>query len=108
MRPLMRKLTCMAVFLAVSGCVSGQQQTATDDNYCQGIGAVPGTQAYVQCRLQLQAQNVERSRRIGAAISDFSQNMQRNLDQQAQAQRAAQPITCVSQPTLGTVTTTCR
>lgn len=52
--------------LLLSGCAikehMQQRNAARDDATCQGYGALPGTEAYMNCRIQLDA-----SRRAAAA-----------------------------------------
>jgi hypothetical protein len=50
--------------LALTGCKSTEQRVAEDDGFCRSIGASPGSNAYIQCRLvQQQRQDVDRARR---------------------------------------------
>lgn len=50
--------------LALGGCKSAVERqaakTAEADGFCAGIGARPGSDAYVQCRLQLRAEEERR------------------------------------------------
>lgn len=47
----MRSIAALAL-LALTGCASQQQIAANDDATCQSYGAVPGSNAYIQCRMQ--------------------------------------------------------
>jgi hypothetical protein len=56
--------TC-ALALLLTGCVTTQeQQLAADAARCRSYGAAPGTQAHLQCRMEL-----DRQRQAGAAIA---------------------------------------
>ncbi len=48
-----RLLACLALCLAVSACVSGQDMDAADHQECINLGFVPGTEGYGNCRLKL-------------------------------------------------------
>jgi hypothetical protein len=48
--------------LALSACASPQQLAVVDDQACQSMGALPGSDAYLQCRL-IQQQRHDRQRR---------------------------------------------
>lgn len=37
----------------LSGCLTAADRMAADDSKCRSYGAVPGSQAYVACRTQL-------------------------------------------------------
>ncbi|PJG56618.1 hypothetical protein CVM73_03450 [Bradyrhizobium forestalis] len=53
----MRVVVILALGLSLGGCLTGEQliaeRNAKDDQKCQGYGARPGTDAYVNCRAQL-------------------------------------------------------
>lgn len=53
----MRVLVILAFSLSLSGCLTSEQlvaeRNAKDDQKCQSYGARPGTDAYVNCRAQL-------------------------------------------------------
>lgn len=46
----MKRAILLAFLLA--GCASRQELAADDDATCQSYGVQPGSQAYVQCRMQ--------------------------------------------------------
>ena len=50
-----RIILIIALALAVGGCAASRTITQDDDAVCKSIGASPGTNAYVQCRLAQQA-----------------------------------------------------
>lgn len=53
----MRVMAILALSLSLGGCLTSEQlvaeRNAKDDQKCQGYGARPGTDAYVNCRAQL-------------------------------------------------------
>lgn len=51
MKPVIT-MAALAAALTLSGCISGPIHAARDDEYCKGLGAKPGTELYIQCRLQ--------------------------------------------------------
>ena len=56
-------VTC-ALALLLTGCVTTREQLAADAARCRSYGAAPGTQAHLQCRMEL-----DRQRQAGAALS---------------------------------------
>lgn len=56
---MIRVLGIATLALGLAGCVSPQQQARTDDRDCQGMGARPGTDVYVQCRMFKQQQRAQ-------------------------------------------------
>ncbi len=52
-------ILCLLLIGALSGCKSAEQlaaeAAAADDQNCQLYGAVPGSQAYMDCRLNQRA-----------------------------------------------------
>lgn len=61
----------VALSFIISGCATGpspEQQAAIDDAKCQGFGAARGSAPYVQCRTQLEAENMANRSRVRAAI----------------------------------------
>ncbi|MFS8115186.1 hypothetical protein QD460_25970 [Rhizobium jaguaris] len=55
----------VAVTLSLSGCVSHAIHDKSDDANCQAYGAKPGTEMYMNCRLQTDANRS--AHRIAAA-----------------------------------------
>ncbi len=53
----MKRLLSAAAFLFVSSAFA-----QSDDAVCQSYGARPGTDVYVQCRMQLQQQHTDAAR----------------------------------------------
>lgn len=53
----MRVVAILAVSLSLGGCLTDEQliaeRNAKDDQKCQSYGARPGTDAYVNCRAQM-------------------------------------------------------
>ena len=51
----MTRAVLMIAVLFLAGCASREERaaryTALDDKKCQGLGAKPGTDIYIQCRL---------------------------------------------------------
>jgi hypothetical protein len=75
----------IAVTLILTGCQSSQQQAenaaaararidAAHDAKCQSYGAKPGTDAYVNCRVQLAEQQAQSDREL-MAIGAGAMNM---------------------------------
>lgn len=94
--------------LALVGCQSAGQYAVADDSYCASLGAKPGSDAYVQCRLTLRQQHAADQgagfRAAAAAIGGAGDGLA-----QAQAANAAnRPLNCTSTNMgAGTVNTTC-
>lgn len=86
--------------LAVGGCKSTSERLAEDDTYCRSIGAAPGTDGYTQCRLQLRAEDARRRERLATAFKP--------VPIIAPGTVQPQPTTCVTEPVLGNLQTTCR
>jgi hypothetical protein len=90
----MRTIAILLLALALGGCAASRTITQDDDAVCKSMGAHPGTEVYVQCRLAQQArrdaayQDVgNRLRRAGAAAQSLDQPIQ-------------QPMHCTSSPWL--------
>lgn len=66
-------LTLGIVATCLSGCLAAERHARQDDTYCQGLGAKPGTQLYVQCRLQ--ADNNRSARYQAAAQAQMAGQM---------------------------------
>ncbi|MBS9722424.1 hypothetical protein JYU29_17155 [Tianweitania sp. BSSL-BM11] len=66
---IMRRLLLLAIpaFL-LTGCVSGEDQAATDDNQCKSYGAAQGSETYVQCREWAQGQR-QQAQQFDRALS---------------------------------------
>ena len=60
----MKKAIFIALLLA--GCQTTEDRIAVDDRQCQSYGVAPGSPAYVQCRMNLDAgrANVQASERF--------------------------------------------
>lgn len=101
----MKRVLILCVVAALSSCqgtpigdaVIGKEKLAQmDDQYCQSIGAKPGTDGYTQCRM---FKTSERQRghqlafqRAGAGLSAVGANMQNSA-------YVARPVNCTSTPT---------
>ena len=109
----MKRMLPLLAFLAVAGCqtippeqIAAQRaaaaaaRAAADDAECQSYGAIPGSDAYVSCRLALkdmaQREQFERRRRSAAAMAEMQRDM-----------RASRPVDCISRRRYGTIRTTC-
>jgi hypothetical protein len=90
-----------AALLALTGCKSTAERATEADNFCQGIGARPGSDAYMQCRIiQQQRQDADRARRL-AAINEGLSDVQRSVS-------GNRGVSCTtSEGAYGTVKTTC-
>lgn len=61
--------------LTLSACASPQQIAAIDDQTCQSMGATPGSDAYLQCRLIQQQRHDEQRRAVARSLSDAAKQM---------------------------------
>lgn len=48
----MRIFSFFIVVLALAGCASRQDLAQIDDETCRSYGAQPGSQTYIECRMQ--------------------------------------------------------
>lgn len=71
-------LGLMAVVLGA--CASPQEIAAADDTTCQSFGAKPGTDVYVQCRMQQQAHRDAQQAQRDAARRDVGERLRRAGD----------------------------
>jgi hypothetical protein len=72
-----------------------QQQSNTDDAQCQSYGAKPGTDAYVNCRVQLNRISTEQQSQQSAQRQQAIQTMmlnQQNQQNQQQKPYVVQPV----------------
>jgi hypothetical protein len=65
-------------FWILAGCMTAQERVAADDRQCQSYGVAPGSQPYVQCRLQLDQQHanqrlVNSTSPVGFVVNTVSQ-----------------------------------
>ena len=94
-----------AGLLALAGCKSSAERAQIaaqeDEAYCAGIGAKPGTDAHVNCRLQIRSEQAAAQRQRQARI-DAEPAFKLGVAQYQQ------PTTCTTQPFLGSLQTTCR
>ena len=69
----MRRLLVLALALCLCGCMTKEErlaaQNAKDDQKCLGFGARPGTDAYVNCRAQLDSARTTAGAMEDAAIA---------------------------------------
>lgn len=93
--------------LALGGCKTAAERQAAEnreaDGFCAGIGAAPGSDAYVRCRLQLREQT---SREETARRNAYADAPPFRL-QPLQGLGGRQPVTCTTQPMFGSLQTTC-
>jgi hypothetical protein len=73
----MRILVALTVAAMLCGCANSPEQiAAAQDEKCRSFGAQPGTQPYLNCRLQLEQQAHERralaARMIAGAADGFN------------------------------------
>lgn len=63
-----------AVLALLAFCLSGcaAQRAAQDDATCQSYGAVPGSDAYVQCRMAQDTRRDQRRAHVGQMLSQPS------------------------------------
>lgn len=67
--------------LMLAACATPQQIAAADDKACRSMGAQPGTDTYVRCRLVQQARHDQQSAQQAEALRRAGQALQ-SLDQQ--------------------------
>jgi hypothetical protein len=63
------KALSICLLLALTGCATSEQIAALDDRVCQSYEAIPGSDAYVACRIQ--QQNL-RQQQINSAMDDIA------------------------------------
>jgi hypothetical protein len=87
-------LALIAAALTVGGCAASRTITQDDDAVCKSMGASPGTNAYVQCRLAQQA-------RRDAAYHDVGDRLRRaSAAAQSLDPPPSRPMHCTSSPWL--------
>jgi hypothetical protein len=75
----MRLIAACILALMLPACVSAEQQraqaeaqaaaiNANDDAKCQSFGAAPGSQAYIQCRMNLDNQRAAMRQMVAGAL----------------------------------------
>lgn len=75
----MRIIAACALALTLAACASEQERQAqaqaqaaaieaNDDAKCQSYGAAPGSQAYIQCRMNLDNQRAQMRQMIAGAL----------------------------------------
>lgn len=91
----MRVVAILAVSLSLGGCLTSEQliaeRNAKDDQKCQSYGARPGTDAYVNCRAQLD------SARTTAIAIDSAAPAQTNVVVQSSSLPTPMPSTVPGQ-----------
>jgi hypothetical protein len=90
-----RIILIIALALTVGGCAASRTITQDDDAVCKSMGASPGTNAYVQCRLAQQARRDAAHRDIGDRLQRAGAAMQ-SLDPPP-----TRGMHCTSTPMLG-------
>ncbi len=94
------RLLILALGIGLAACTPEQRtaQMAEDEATCRTIGARPGTNAMVNCRLSFIAARAEQRQRIGEALQVLGTGMM----------TAGQPrARCTTTNTFGTLNTTC-
>lgn len=51
---MLKVLFAAAIFFVLSGCISSQIEASRADGECRGMGAQPGTDTFINCRIALQ------------------------------------------------------
>lgn len=103
-----RLLLAAGAAILLAGCqgtpigdamIGDEKLAAMDDEYCQSIGAKPGSDAYVQCRMfktgERQEGHRQAYRRAAGGLAATGASMQRR------------PVNCTSAPIGSSVSTTC-
>lgn len=98
----MKLLVAVAAVLVLSGCqgtpigdamIGKEKLAAMDDEYCRSIGASPGTNGYLQCRMFKTSQREQGHQaayqRAGASLAATGANMQSTA-------AANRPVHCTS------------
>jgi hypothetical protein len=69
-------MTIRKLLLATATVVALTQGAwADDDQYCRSLGAKPGSNAYVECRLRVEEMRRAKARAISRAFMNFGQQM---------------------------------
>lgn len=88
----MRSAIAILGCLMLAACVSPQEQAARsaarqeqantmDDNQCRSYGAVPGSDAYIRCRMMISQQRSASNAQSQAIAAQFLLNRQQNAVQ---------------------------
>lgn len=87
----MRALAAAVMAVALAGCVTPEQKATQHDAYCRSIGASPGTDGYMRCRLamvdQLRAENENRRRAFLEGLDDMERGL--SMMQRSQPRRTS-------------------
>jgi hypothetical protein len=98
------------------GCASpaqraaqAEQRAAEDDTACQGYGAKPGTDAYVQCRIVQQARRDQAEQERTRAAQEASRSMAEGFREAGRimSERGKSRTSCTSTRLGDTIHTTC-
>jgi hypothetical protein len=99
----MRVWIGLAVAVALGGCVTPEQRATQHDTYCRSIGATPGTDGYMRCRLamveQLRAENENRRRLFLEGLDDIERGaamMQRAQPRRTSCDRTLMGFDCTT------------
>lgn len=78
---MIRIVVAGALALCLAGCVSPQMQARNDDRECRSMGAKPGSDIYVHCRMMKQQQhaNEDMAFRNRMALVSASMNQQQRI-----------------------------
>lgn len=98
----MKPFIAIAAAVLLSGCqgtpigdamIGPEKLAQMDDQYCRSIGAAPGSQPYIQCRMFKTSEREQSHRaafaRAGAGLQATGAQMQNNA-------MASRPVTCTS------------
>lgn len=122
MQRIFAAMVIMAAAASLGACQSmtPEEVSTADDAQCQALGARPGSNPYVECRLFLQAQREQeaddRRRRFALALAGGLGSASDNYYRSAAIYGSAQPapvyvpstVHCTSRPVGPTIQTHCR
>lgn len=101
----MLRLACLLCCLMLTACASAQQLAANDDATCQSFGAPPGTQAYFDCRMNLDQRRANHRRDVANTLAQGLQDVGHQMSQRGQ--NTSSGTSCVSRRNGDVVYTDC-
>lgn len=72
---MLKLATACTLVLMLPGCVTPQKQAANDDAECHQMGARPGTDIFVQCRMFKQQQRSQQEQANSEALLAYGAQM---------------------------------
>ncbi len=107
----MKNILITFVALALSSCTSAEERAHEQMSQCLNMGYVIGTQAFAECRLQLESIDFQRRQAMAAAFSQGMNSAGQMYQQQPIQVPTTNPYTqkshCQTQPNSGGYATEC-